>query len=64
MVTEDEEKFLKFMRTMRDEFGEYQFRVTLADGTRLRSEKFKFKDGYKEVVPTTAFKPANKKVDR
>ena len=61
MLTDEQEKFMKFMRTMRDEFGEYQFRVTLADGTRLRSEKFRFKDGYKEVTPATSPKPIEKK---
>ena len=61
MLTDEQEKIMKFMRTMRDEFGEYQFRVTLADGTRLRSEKFRFKDGYKEITPATAPKQIEKK---
>jgi hypothetical protein len=61
MLNDEQEKFLNFMRTMRDEFGEYQFRVTLADGTRLRSEKFRFKDGYKEITPATALKSIEKK---
>jgi len=57
----EEEKMLNFMRAMREEFGEYEFRVTTANGTRLRSENFKFKEGYREVIPATPPKPTAKK---
>jgi hypothetical protein len=44
-----------------EEFGDCEFRVTTANGTRLRSENFKFKEGYREIIPATPPKSIAKK---
>ena len=50
MLTEQQE-VLDFMHAMKEAFGEYEFRVTLPNGWKLRSKKFVFKQPAAEIIP-------------
>ena len=57
----EEQKVLDFMHAMREQFGHYEFRVTLASGMKLRSRKFQYKNYSIEIIPHVAPKPIAKR---
>jgi hypothetical protein len=58
---EEQQKILDFMHAMKEQFGDYEFRVTLKDEMKLRSRKFQCKACTVEIIPHVAPKPIEKK---
>ena len=56
----EQQKVIDFMKSMQEQFGHYEFRVTLAGGMKLRSRKFQYKNYSVEIIPHVAPKPSVK----
>lgn len=54
-MTNEQQQIINLMKSLRDEFGHYEFLVTLQSGLKIRSAKFKQIIG-KEVIPVVRIK--------
>ena len=60
-MQQEQKQVIDFMKAMQEQFGDYEFRVTLRDGLKLRSRKFQHKNCTVEIIPHVAPKPIAKR---